>query len=157
MLNHATEVLKILGGVGLFFSFSEVSLIPNTLYAAYGFTLSRNVAFSSIRPSSLPLFLEMSHIVIVSVYVYIKSLSILSSCCVSLTCLISDLRSSACGSPCATGTRRILEQTRVLSYSLPLASRSRHLFSLQTHWYNTHTHTEKMDERTTHSELDTRA
>lgn len=26
MLNHATEALKILGGVGLFFSFTEVSV-----------------------------------------------------------------------------------------------------------------------------------
>lgn len=28
MLTHATEALKILGGVGLFFSFTEVSVAP---------------------------------------------------------------------------------------------------------------------------------
>lgn len=31
MLNHATEALKILGGVGLFFSFTEVSVWPPQL------------------------------------------------------------------------------------------------------------------------------
>jgi hypothetical protein len=30
MLDHASEVLKILGGVGLFFSFTEVSRPPPT-------------------------------------------------------------------------------------------------------------------------------
>lgn len=32
MLNHATEALKILGGVGLFFSFTEVSVRSPNLY-----------------------------------------------------------------------------------------------------------------------------
>lgn len=32
MLNHATEALKILGGVGLFFSFTEVRVHTANLY-----------------------------------------------------------------------------------------------------------------------------
>lgn len=32
MLNHATEALKILGGVGLFFSFTEVRVRSPNLY-----------------------------------------------------------------------------------------------------------------------------
>nr|XP_019968752.1 PREDICTED: tetraspanin-31-B-like [Paralichthys olivaceus] len=32
MLNHASEALKILGGVGLFFSFTEVSVLRHTSF-----------------------------------------------------------------------------------------------------------------------------
>lgn len=63
--------------------------------------------------------------------------------------LMSVLRSWGCGSPCATGTRRIHEQTQVLSYSLfprPHPSLSRLTGTTQIN--HTHTHTQSHTERT---------